>query len=491
MPNTQTTETQRLKREVLVRLIKAFLSNDFPENTRLIPFAMRPKGYEASFRCCIYKERAALRVRTIAGLGCSIEEDDEQTLLSTYAQKALERQQPDSTPLTVLETACKGCPSSRILVTELCQNCVARPCMNACNFGAIYHINGKSVIDQTKCKKCGLCMQVCPYRAIIKTVVPCENACPVDAISKDENGFARIDFAKCISCGKCVSACPFGAVHVKSQLIDVLSQIKQGKNVVAMIAPAIVGQLPCTAEELHTAIKKLGFSHVYEVAQGADITAQTEAHDLKERLDRGDSFMTTSCCAAYNELVAKHLPEIKPFVSQTHTPLYYTADIVKKEHPDSVSVFLSPCSAKRKEGIENPQVDYVLDFEELGALFIACGVDVDNCEPTGFAYASSKEGRNFPITGGVAQSVVAAWQGDTTDVRPALVNGLNKDSVKKLKVYAKTGKCELGNLIEVMSCEGGCIGGNATLSSLKESLKQVKAYSEQSHSLAKEKSSDG
>lgn len=55
----------------------------------------------------------------------------------------------------------------------------------------------------------------------------------------------------------------------------------------------IVGQLPCTAEQLHGAIKKVGFSKVYEVAQGADITAKTEAKDFKERLEKGDAFMTT------------------------------------------------------------------------------------------------------------------------------------------------------------------------------------------------------
>ena len=43
MNSTLELETKRIKREVLVRLIKAFLSNDFSENTRLIPYDMRQK----------------------------------------------------------------------------------------------------------------------------------------------------------------------------------------------------------------------------------------------------------------------------------------------------------------------------------------------------------------------------------------------------------------------------------------------------------------
>ena len=71
-----------IKKEVLVRIIKAFLSENFEEETRLIPFAIRPKGMEVPYRCCIYKERAIIKDRTIAGLGFPIEEDDETVSLS-------------------------------------------------------------------------------------------------------------------------------------------------------------------------------------------------------------------------------------------------------------------------------------------------------------------------------------------------------------------------------------------------------------------------
>ncbi len=279
-------ETRRLKREVLVRIIKAFMSDNYAENVRLIPYEMRPKGCEVPFRCCVYKERAVLRSRTIAGLGFAMEDDDEKTLLSDFAEKALKREHPEPEPLTVLQNACKGCPSSKVFGTELCQNCVAKPCMKACRFGAISNDGHRSVIDSEKCKKCGMCMAACPYRAIVKTIVPCEEACPVGAIAKGEDGLAHIDKDKCISCGKCVSACPFGAPHAKSQVIDILKNIKEGKEVIAMFAPALIGHLPCKPEQIQDAFLKIGFSAVYEVAQGADVTAKTEAKDFQRRPQR-------------------------------------------------------------------------------------------------------------------------------------------------------------------------------------------------------------
>lgn len=47
-----------------------------------------------------------------------------------------------------------------------------------------------------------------------------------------------------------------------------------------MIAPAMLGQLPCTATQLKEAILELGFSDVYEVAQGADITSKMRQPNL-------------------------------------------------------------------------------------------------------------------------------------------------------------------------------------------------------------------
>ena len=461
-----------LKKEILIRLVKAFFSEDFEEGIRKIPYDMRPKGSEVPFRCCIYKERAILKDRTIAGLGFSIEEDDETTLLSTYAKNAMGRKEVEKNTLTVLEAACKGCVPSQVYVTDLCQGCVARPCQSSCKFGAISIINGKSVIDSSKCKNCKMCIGACPYSAIVKITVPCESACPVGAISKNENGIARIDFDKCISCGKCVAACPFGAVHEKSHIIDILKNMKNGKKVIAMIAPSIVGQFPGTINQLRTAMLKIGFDNVYEVAYGADTTTRNEAKEFEERMEKNEPFMTTSCCAAYNNLVERALPEIKPYVSTTKTPLYYTAEYVKQIYPEALTVFVSPCVAKRSECMKNDNIDFIINYEELGALLVGLKIDVLTCEETEFDVESSKQGRNYGVTGGVAGAVASLAEG----VNPCVINGLNKDSIKELKNFAAQSSCPGCNLIEVMGCEGGCIGGNATINKTKISTKMITEY---------------
>lgn len=499
----------QLKREILTNIIKAFYTEDFAEYTRDIPYVMRPKGAEVPFRCCIYKERAILKDRAIAGLGFAIEEDDEITSLATYAKRAVKRQKPDEKVLTVLQAACKGCVPSRVHVTDLCQGCVARSCVESCNFGAIKIVEGKSVIDPQKCKNCLKCVSACPYGAITKVRVPCEEVCPVGAIKKDEYGLAQINFDACISCGKCVGKCPFGAIHEKSQIVDILVKIKQGKRVCALLAPSIVGQFPQSIGKIKCALKIAGFAEVYEVAYGADTTTRHEGKDFRKRMAKGDSFMTTSCCSAYNELVAKHIPEMKSFVASSRTPAHYIAEVAKKEQPDCVTVFVSPCISKKKEALQDKSIDYVLNFEELGDLFTAREIDVENCADENFGHESSKQGRLFPVTGGVAKAVCDYLKNTQTcededednvdcgmdsyvgggglpDVpavvkpKPYIVDELNRTTIKELEKFAKDKTCEHGNLIEVMSCAGGCAGGNATLKTPNSTKKLIEDYSGES-----------
>lgn len=63
-------------------------------------------------------------------------------------------------------------------------------------------------------------------------------------------------------------------------------------------------------------------------------------------------------------------------------------------------------------------------------------------------------------------------------VIPYVISGLNKQTIRDLKKFAKDGACSSGNLIEVMSCEGGCVGGPSTFCMPRNAVKQIKEYVE-------------
>ncbi|MBO7206820.1 MAG: 4Fe-4S binding protein, partial [Kiritimatiellae bacterium] len=285
-----------IRRELLIRLVRAFDDGVLREEIDQIPIRLRPKDSDAS-RCCIYHDRAVLKYRLMALLGISAEEEtDEAKTLSEYLDEIIGGEPREISedseferkvaPLSVCAPACSGCPDARVVSTSNCRGCFARPCVYSCPKNAITVTNGRSQIDSSKCVKCGKCISACPYNAIVKTTVPCEEACPVSAIRKNERGVAEIDFSKCIFCGKCFMACPFGAVMERSQIVSVLSAMKRGEKLVAMVAPAADRQFPGTVEQLLAACAKAGFSDVIEVALGAEKTTEHETAEFLERMEQ-------------------------------------------------------------------------------------------------------------------------------------------------------------------------------------------------------------
>lgn len=458
-----------LRRELMIRLVRAFDAETLAEEIDRIAVKLRPKGGDAS-RCCIYHDRAVIKYRLMALLGVAAEEEtDETKRLGEYlAEKSkpkvgVEEWNLSQSPLSVCGPACSGCPDAKVVSTPNCRGCFARPCVYNCPKKAIEVVDGHSVIDQEKCIKCGKCITACPYHAIVKTTVPCEEACPVGAIRKNAHGVAEIDFEKCIFCGKCFNACPFSAVMERSQLLDVLVAMKRGERLVAMVAPSADHQFPGMIEQLLAACSKAGFADVIEVALGAEKTTEHETAEFIERMEKDpNTFMTTSCCPAYVNLVAKHLPDLVSHVSLTPSPMVYTREIVKAKDPSAKTVFIGPCVAKRSEA-RRKDVDYVLSFEELGAIFAGRKIDVIACESWPVPRPANPTARNFARSCGVTEAVLAEAMSKIHGFRlnAKQINGIDRKTCTMLKLYA-SGKLP-ANFLEVMACSGGCVNGPCSL----------------------------
>lgn len=461
-----------IRRYILAMLAKMIYDGNVEEKIDRLPFDMYTKKTEHT-RCCIHKARAEAKYKTMAMLGFNIDDEkDEFDNLSHYLKIREEQGNNTEVMLTVVDEACSSCVKASYIVTNLCRSCIAHPCTYACKKDAITkHENAQAHINPDKCVNCGLCMQACPYHAIIFQPVPCEEACPVGAITKREDGVEHIDPGKCIYCGKCMVACPFGAIFEKSFMFEIMQAIKDGKEVIAMVAPSLGGQFNQPYGKVLSAIKKIGFTDVVEVAKGANMTTENETHEFEERMEKGESFMTTSCCASWRELYKKHIPEIQKYVSDTLTPMAYTAKWVRETKKDAVLVFVSPCVGKRSECHQNPDVDYVLSYEELEALLKAADIDIANCEEIVLDSTILGHGRGYAMIAGVTDSVKATAK-DPSIIHDVVIDGLTKQSIRDLKMWAKKGEAP-GNFIEVMSCPGGCVNGCDTIALPKNAAKQI------------------
>lgn len=464
----------RIRRELMVKLASAQAEGRLGESLDRLAVEMRPRTFRGQrVRCCIHTERAILKYRLMALLGFCVEDEaDELKPLSAYAQEAQGREARDPRLLTVIDEACSACVQGTYFVSNACRGCMAQPCLLNCPKGAIRMERGHSVIDPELCVDCGKCKALCPFHAIVRVPVPCEEACPVEAIQRGESGKQVIDHARCIACGRCLQACPFGAVAEPSELVPVLEALGRGERLAALVAPALAGQFEAGLPQVFGALRALGFRVVAEVAAGAEAVADAEAQELAARLEGGESFMTTSCCPAFTALAKVHLKGFADRVSHTPSPLEVTAAQVREAHPECRLVFLSPCLAKRREVLERRAADHVLTFEELGAVLVAKGIEVDRCTPSAPDLGGTPSGRGFAASGGAGAAVLARLPEGQRPVSET-VAGLGKEQLKALRPYT-VGK-GAARFLEVLACEGGCVAGPCSVAPPRLARRRLEA----------------
>ena len=470
-----------IRKKVFTEVARMAYNGGDYSNAEDLPYIIVP-GDRPLHRESVFLERAIAGERVRLAMGLGVRPIQTRSLMTDGMDAAAVAEAYYEPPLVnIIPYACHACPTNQYRVTESCQNCLARSCEKVCPKGAISFINGKSHIDTEKCIKCGKCAKACPYHAIIHLERPCAAACGMDAIGSDEQGRAVINQDKCVSCGQCLVSCPFGAIVDKGQIFQVIQSILKGDKVVAIMAPAFMGQFGkhSTPGKIIAAMKQLGFFRILEVAVGADMCTIEEAKDFLEKVPTGEQkYMTTSCCPAWHAMIHKLFPSEVGNISMTLTPMVFTARLMKKKYPGCKVVFVGPCAAKKLEAIRadiRSDVDFVLTFEELNGMFEAKEINFETIEPMFDLNEGTAAGRGFAVAGGVAKAVedLVHETHPEMEIKTARAEGLR--DCRKLMLMAKAGKYN-GYLLEGMACPGGCVAGAGTLLPVDLATKVIGRY---------------
>ncbi len=364
-------------------------------------------------------------------------------------------------------------------------------------------------IDGTQCIDCRNCIEACSNIQKINYLELKGKGIEQEVVPTADK---EID---CIYCGQCTLHCPVAAAQEQDDWSTVEKLLAdKNKIVVAQFAPSVrvtIGEefgLPYGEESTGrtvTALKKLGFQHVFDVNFSADVTTMVEAQELLERLSdkKAKMPMITSCCPAWVKYVEFFHPELIPNLTTSRSPQIHLGGIIKtywaeklKINPKQIVVVsIMPCTAKKFESRRQEMkvkglypVDYVLTTREFGFLLKKNNIDFKKLKPS----PSDKifnEGSGAAViygsSGGVMESALRTAYAlvcrddsakfcnsriDFQEVRgmEAIKEAVIDIAGQKLRVAVVNGigaiDPVLANLknydyIEVMACPGGCIGG--------------------------------
>ena len=117
-------------------------------------------------------------------------------------------------------------------------------------------------------------------------------------------------------------------------------------------------------------------------------------------------------------------------------------------------------------------VDFVITFEELDAMFEARGIDPNRIESNGHLHNATGAGRGYAVAGGVANAIENCIREYYPDVEVKIEHAEGLEECKKALLLAKAGK-KNGYLIEGMGCPGGCVAGAGTLLNVPKAKKEI------------------
>ena len=367
------------------------------------------------------------------------------------------------------------------------------------------------VRDTSKCILCGRCIETC------------KKVQGLGILGFEHRGFQTIvspiynmsfNNVECMQCGQCVINCPVGALTEKEDLAPVIRALNDPtKKVIVQTAPAVraaLGEefgLPIGTRvtgKMAAALRRCGFTRVYDTNFAADLTIMEEGSELLRRLNNGGVLpMFTSCSPGWVRYLEFEYPDLLPNVSSAKSPHMMFGAIAKSywaknnnvDPKDVFVVSIMPCIAKKAE-IVRPEcnttglqdVDAVLTTRECARLIKMFGIDFNDLPDEGFDMDFMGEytgaGVIFGASGGVMEAALRTVKQQLEGVKLEPVDfeafrgmagvkeaeielagtkiwiaiTFSMSAAKPLLDEVRAGTSKY-TFIEVMGCPGGCING--------------------------------
>lgn len=240
---------------------------------------------------------------------------------------------------------------------------------------------------------------------------------------------------------------------------------------IALVAPSFV--VDFKYPNFIYQLKHLGFNKVVELTFGAKLINKKYYDILK--LDRSKTWIS-SPCPTIVQLIRTKFPHLIPNLIPVHSPMGAMSRVCKKYFPQYRQVFIGPCFTKKFEAQEIGGIDLVLTFKEIKEY-------IDKKKPSDaplgkfvFDKFYNDYTKIYPLSGGLSQTLKYK---NILEYEQILVSEGISNLINIFSEF-KNGKYQNYIFMDVLSCEGGCIGGPGIVSMEKtnEKVKKVIKYKE-------------
>lgn len=255
----------------------------------------------------------------------------------------------------------------------------------------------------------------------------------------------------------------------KNNIPLIEESLRKKTKMLAMVAPSFVVdfEYPCFVQQL----KDLGFDKTTELTFGAKMINR----DYHKKFKNSKELVIASPCPGIVQTIKNKYPQYAKNLISVDSPVVAMGKICRKHYPQHKLVFISPCDFKKIEANNSPYIDYVIDYDQLRELFKKHNIKPRKCKIL-FDKFYNDYTKIYPLSGGLGKT--ANVKGILKEDEIAIIDG-----IKNVMKFLDNPDPKI-KFLDVLFCEGGCIGGPHTTKKLTipQKRKKVLDYLKQSKS---------